>query len=299
MKNYNVRNQNDERRYFTMMLNMAEDDLDPYEYRLLAHFVRWAGQGGSETKSLRQMAEKTRMSVTKVRAALNALERAGYIIVKTPTEAERRARQATTIIVVDRWSENIARYSKTQGGEPECVLNMAQSQSPTVLDIAQSTPLSVPNIAQSTPISVLNLAQLEERISEEPILEEHNPPAPEPPPGNQWAATRTLVPNLAQAYRGIDTALPLCYYWGIEKVRKEGKGQCTTCGLTTSKRPAMRCARLKKTTFVSPRRTQQSLSPALWVNRGGGLSAKLRQGASRLSSGTVKVGAQKFGTSRR
>ena len=69
----------------------------------------------------------------------------------------------------------------TSSGEPECVLNMAQSQSPTVLDIAQSTPLSVPNIAQSTPLSVLNLAQLEERISEEPILEEHNPPAPEPP----------------------------------------------------------------------------------------------------------------------
>lgn len=148
MTTYKAREENSPYRYFTMIPNMAEDDLDPFEYRLLAHFVRWAGQGGTENKSLRQIAEATRISVTKVRATLKALADKGYIEVRTPNEAARRARQSTTITVLDVWGTNIARYAKKA----------------TVPDLAQSEGVSVPDLAQST---VPDLAQLEERLYEE------------------------------------------------------------------------------------------------------------------------------------
>lgn len=35
-------------RYFHQMLNMAEDELDPFEYRILGHYVRRAGHGGGD-----------------------------------------------------------------------------------------------------------------------------------------------------------------------------------------------------------------------------------------------------------
>ena len=50
-------------KYFTMMLNMADDDLNPYEYRLLAHYVRIGGDVYETTKTT---AMKTKMSSGKV-----------------------------------------------------------------------------------------------------------------------------------------------------------------------------------------------------------------------------------------
>ena len=35
-----ISHQNPENRYFHQMLNMAEDELNPYEYRLLGHYLR-------------------------------------------------------------------------------------------------------------------------------------------------------------------------------------------------------------------------------------------------------------------
>ena len=48
-------------KYFTMLLNMADDDLDPFEYRLLGHYIRVCGAGkdGSCFETTRTTAQKT------------------------------------------------------------------------------------------------------------------------------------------------------------------------------------------------------------------------------------------------
>lgn len=86
------------------MLNMADDDLDAYEYRLLGHYVRRWGENGREpvVESVRDAAAVTRMSVGTVSAARKRLEAKGYIVVA--------AGRPDRISVVDRMDENVARY---------------------------------------------------------------------------------------------------------------------------------------------------------------------------------------------
>lgn len=107
-----IRHESNPYKYFTMMLNMADDDLNPHEYRLLGHYVRWAGHGGSQQESIRQTAKVTRMGKSTVDKTRDALEAKGYIKVVKPSEDERKEGVATEVIVLDRWAENIARYAK-------------------------------------------------------------------------------------------------------------------------------------------------------------------------------------------
>lgn len=93
-----------ENKYFHIILNMADDDLDVYEYRLLGHYIRV----GLTYEGTRTTANKTKMSVGKVVSTRNKLEEKGYITMQKPET------QADTVIVtiVDRMAENVARYSK-------------------------------------------------------------------------------------------------------------------------------------------------------------------------------------------
>lgn len=117
-----IRNDGDPHRYFHQMLNMAEDDLDPFQYRLLGHYLRWAGHGGSESEGIRETAKKTKMSIGKVRIARAELLALGYLEVKEPTPDELKEGKPTVVTVIDRWQENIKRYtpvSKTTQGVSE------------------------------------------------------------------------------------------------------------------------------------------------------------------------------------
>lgn len=112
MTDQRIKNDGGSDKYFSMILHMADDDLGPYEYRLLGHYVRVCGSGGECWESTRTTAEKTKMSVGMVSKARKELERLGYIKV-----AENSQHKTMTIIVVDRMAENSSRY----GSKPaEC-----------------------------------------------------------------------------------------------------------------------------------------------------------------------------------
>ncbi len=118
-------------KYFTQMLNIAEDDLDPFQYRLLAHYVRWSGHGGEIDESLRQTGSAIKMSINKVRAAMSELQALGYLKVDRPTVKEARNGKVIHVTVLDRWGENIQRYhdkpvSNMTQVKREAVSNMTQ-----------------------------------------------------------------------------------------------------------------------------------------------------------------------------
>jgi hypothetical protein len=113
-------------KYFTQMLNMAEDDLDPFQYRLLAHYIRWTGNGGAYEESIRQTAKATRMGVNKVQSTLDELSELGYLQVYHPTTEEARNGKTISITVLDRWIENINRYQRPVSEKTQAVSNPIQ-----------------------------------------------------------------------------------------------------------------------------------------------------------------------------
>lgn len=110
MSKTRVENEAPAHKYFTQMLNIAEDDLDPFQYRLLAHYVRWTGHGGESDESIRQAASATKMGVNKIRSTLQELENLKYIKVDRPTPQEARNGKTIHITILDRWMDNISRY---------------------------------------------------------------------------------------------------------------------------------------------------------------------------------------------
>jgi hypothetical protein len=89
-------------RYWHQMLNMADDDLDPYAYRLLGHYIRVDGCW----ETVRTTALVTRMSVGKVVKTRNALQDGGWINV------ELSEHDTYLITVIDRMKENVERYER-------------------------------------------------------------------------------------------------------------------------------------------------------------------------------------------
>lgn len=148
---HQVEHESPPHKYFTMMLNMADDDLDPYQYRLLAHYVRIAGNGGTKGEGLRDTAKATRMSVHKVRAARIELVTMGYLRVIEPNEEQRKRGISATITVLDRWRENVNRYAK--------------SDTPPVSNLTQGCETS-----DTPPVS--NLPLKNKNVSEEPVKEQ-------------------------------------------------------------------------------------------------------------------------------
>lgn len=92
-------------KYFSQVLHMADDDLGPYEMRLLIRYMRVAGRSGRCWEGIRATAEVTQMSTGMVTKTRNRLEELGYIKVK------HRKDDTCIIAIVDRWAENIARYA--------------------------------------------------------------------------------------------------------------------------------------------------------------------------------------------
>ncbi len=123
----------DLRKYRTEVPNMADDELDPYQYRLYAHYKRV----GNCCETVRTTAEKTRMSVTKVIETRDWLALNGWISVTV------RSNTTMNIRVLDRWPENFKRYSeKRQAGVPNMeqgVPNMESKKEPIKKEPVQKT----------------------------------------------------------------------------------------------------------------------------------------------------------------
>lgn len=146
-------------KYFHQMLNMADDDLNPHEYRLLGHYLRWAGHGGTREEGIRQTAKVCHMGQKALRKHRAALVTKGYLRLIEPTAEQLKEGEPTKIIVLDRWAENIARY--------------AQTDTPPVSKQIQGSPEPVskqihPPVSKQIHKEELSL---EEQKSEEPIVD--------------------------------------------------------------------------------------------------------------------------------
>lgn len=98
----------DLRKYRHEIPNMADDDLNLYEYRLYGHYKRVCGAatGGVCYESTRKTAEKTDMSHPMVIKTRRGLEKKGYI------NCKHEPGQTIRVTLVDIWLTNMARYSK-------------------------------------------------------------------------------------------------------------------------------------------------------------------------------------------
>jgi hypothetical protein len=130
----------DLRKYRTELPNMADDELDPFQYRLYGHYKRVCGAAGGECyESVRTTAEKTKMSNEKVISTRQWLADNGWITI------DPRAKGTFLITITDRWGENFVRYSEQS--KSKTVRNSERSESKTVRNSEQSTrkTLEIPN----------------------------------------------------------------------------------------------------------------------------------------------------------
>jgi len=119
-------------KYYHYMLNMADDDLNPYEYRLLGHYRRICGMTGKCDEGTREIARKTHMSVGSVSAARKSLQAKGYIAC-----TYRGDDLPIVVRVLDLMQENVTRYAK-----------------PTVQDT--NTPVHTVNTPSLDPVHTVN-----------------------------------------------------------------------------------------------------------------------------------------------
>lgn len=115
-----VRDDGTHNKYFHVLPNMYDDDLNPYEYRLMGHFKRV----GISWEGTRKIAKITKMSVGMVTKTRKALEAKQLISVEFLTRKDLKDRglvddekpdESTTIAVttvIDVMAQNIARYQK-------------------------------------------------------------------------------------------------------------------------------------------------------------------------------------------
>lgn len=110
MSKQTIHDPSDLRTYRIELPNLYDDsDLDPYEFRLLAHYKRV----GNCWESTKTTAEKCKMSTGQVSQARDRLHDKGFIIIAE----ELHEKGTLQITVIDRWAENFEKYSKRSQGE--------------------------------------------------------------------------------------------------------------------------------------------------------------------------------------
>jgi len=128
MSNQSIKEIDGLRKYRTEIPNIADDDMDVFQYRLYGHYKRVCGAAGGECfESVRTTAEKTRMSPTKVIETRQWLAENGWV------EIEKTVNSTVHVTITDKWSDNFQRLS---------VPNMEQR----VPNMEQSNAFSVPNM---------------------------------------------------------------------------------------------------------------------------------------------------------
>lgn len=98
-------------KYFHVMLNIDDDELDPYPYRLLGHYRRVCGGSGVCYESITTTAAKTFMSINKARETRDYLAELG--IIKLQFDNSSNGKGTVLVTLVDRMAENVKRYSVT------------------------------------------------------------------------------------------------------------------------------------------------------------------------------------------
>jgi hypothetical protein len=106
-------------KYFSIMPHMADDDLDPYTYRLYGHYLRVCGQGNRPCEeTTKQIAEKVKMSTGKVSSCRAKLAELGYINIER--EIINKASNRITVTLCSVMENNIERYQSNElPGSPD------------------------------------------------------------------------------------------------------------------------------------------------------------------------------------
>lgn len=145
-------------KYFHFMLNMADDDLDPYQYRLLGHYRRVCGQGGICFELTTTTAKKTKMSGGKISSVRWELVALGYINIH-----ECDGTEAIAITLIDLMPENVMRYSSSE--QTVHVVNSNRSSHELEETRLSSKKHKTPSIPQKGEDSVLFLTVSKELFS--------------------------------------------------------------------------------------------------------------------------------------
>lgn len=106
-------------KYYAVIEHMADDDLDVFEYRLYGHYKRVCGQEGACWESVRTTAEKCGMSAGMVSKARRGLVEKGFIsetVITKDSAAGKSYTVGIAVELVDRWLENVKRYSPSEQG---------------------------------------------------------------------------------------------------------------------------------------------------------------------------------------
>lgn len=106
-------------KYFHIMLNMYDDDLDVYQYRLLGHYKRVCGnQNKPCTQGIRKIAATTRMSIGQVSGVRRQLAEMDLISV---TVRDSKKGESLSVKIKDRMLDNVLRYAPPRSaGEQTC-----------------------------------------------------------------------------------------------------------------------------------------------------------------------------------
>lgn len=102
-------------KYAAVIPHIADDDLDPFEYRLYGHYKKVLALSGSCDESIRETSKATQMHTKSVSKARDGLAKKGYITAVKPTPAEARKGKTIHVTLVDRWPDNMAHYAYAKG----------------------------------------------------------------------------------------------------------------------------------------------------------------------------------------
>lgn len=138
--------------YFHIMPNMADDDLDPYQYRLYGHYKRVCGDNGTCWQSTKTTATITKMSVGKVASTRRELVELGYIHINEDGHTLQ-------IKMCDVMPKNTERYRKRSPHERERSPHEPKKnkeEEHKEKDKTLSVPLSVESVTDVSPSVVEN-----------------------------------------------------------------------------------------------------------------------------------------------
>jgi DnaD/phage-associated family protein len=161
-----IQDDGDLKKYRIELPNLYDDsDLDPYEFRLLAHYKRV----GVCTESTRTTADICKMAVGQVCVKRKSLRKAGFIDMKkipiSPKEFSYK------ITVLDRWLENFTKYSKRSPDERKRSSGETKNTTTGGEVLSNIFTHYQNNIAMLTPIMADTLQDAEKTYSEAWVME--------------------------------------------------------------------------------------------------------------------------------
>jgi len=189
----------DLRRYRTELPNMADDDLDPYQYRLYAHYKRvCGGNDGTCWESVRKTASTTKMSADKVIAPRQWLADNGWVRLKQQENGRYH------ITIINRWMENFSRYAPNNNGQS--VRDVEQFAGDSVRDAEQNLP-ETPGSVRDVEPEVFEMSNQRSNSSKKEQTTTAREPKPKEEKQSGGSGSQTRHRQLDKDYGELCTAI--------------------------------------------------------------------------------------------